>query len=170
MKLLLLGAGESGKSTFLKQMRIIHGYGFDPESLQEYKRIIYQNVVRGVRVLVDARDKLGIPWGSEDNAPLGSHVMKFETGGVLDTRLFLDYLPILRELWADQGIRTAFSRRREYQLVSVAEREGYVVFLSGRGMWYFSGGRGMWCFSAGGVCGEVVEWVGDPVGDLLDDM
>ncbi|XP_043195533.1 guanine nucleotide-binding protein subunit alpha homolog [Amphibalanus amphitrite] len=116
VKLLLLGAGESGKSTFLKQMRIIHGYGFDTESLQEYKRIIYQNVVRGVRVLVDARDKLGIPWGSEDNAPLGAHVMKFETGGMLDTRLFLDYLPILRELWADRGIRTAFSRRREYQL------------------------------------------------------
>ncbi|XP_037074390.1 guanine nucleotide-binding protein subunit alpha homolog [Pollicipes pollicipes] len=116
VKLLLLGAGESGKSTFLKQMRIIHGCGFDADSLQEYKHVVYQNVVRGVRVLVDARDKLGIPWGSEENAALGAHVMKFETSGVLDTRLFLDYLPILRELWADEGIRRAFCRRREYQL------------------------------------------------------
>lgn len=47
MKLLLLGAGESGKSTFLKQMRIIHGVNFEPELIKEYQTIIYQNVIRG---------------------------------------------------------------------------------------------------------------------------
>ena len=42
VKLLLLGAGESGKSTFLKQMKIIHGVVFEPEQIKEYRRIIYQ--------------------------------------------------------------------------------------------------------------------------------
>jgi len=47
VKLLLLGAGESGKSTFLKQMRIIHGIHFEPELVIEYQHIIYQNILRG---------------------------------------------------------------------------------------------------------------------------
>lgn len=47
MKLLLLGAGESGKSTFLKQMRIIHGIKFEPELMREYHHVIYQNIVKG---------------------------------------------------------------------------------------------------------------------------
>lgn len=48
MKLLLLGAGESGKSTFLKQMRIIHGIKFEPELIREYHHVIYQNIVKGI--------------------------------------------------------------------------------------------------------------------------
>jgi guanine nucleotide-binding protein subunit alpha-12 len=47
VKLLLLGAGESGKSTFLKQMRIIHGIKFEPELVREYQHVIYQNIIKG---------------------------------------------------------------------------------------------------------------------------
>ena len=72
VKLLLLGAGESGKSTFLKQMRIIHGYTFDPGVLDEYREVIYNNIIRGMKVLIDARDKLGIPWQIEGRLPCGS--------------------------------------------------------------------------------------------------
>lgn len=50
VKLLLLGAGESGKSTFLKQMRIIHGYRFGQEEIDEYRETIYKNIVMGMKV------------------------------------------------------------------------------------------------------------------------
>jgi predicted kinase len=51
VRVLLLGAGESGKSTFLKQMRIIHGLGFDAESVQEFQHIIYLNAIQGKLLL-----------------------------------------------------------------------------------------------------------------------
>uniref|UniRef100_A0A8C6NWD1 Uncharacterized protein n=1 Tax=Nothobranchius furzeri TaxID=105023 RepID=A0A8C6NWD1_NOTFU len=47
VKILLLGAGESGKSTFLKQMRIIHGQDFDKTAREEFRPTIYSNVIKG---------------------------------------------------------------------------------------------------------------------------
>ncbi|XP_068200945.1 guanine nucleotide-binding protein subunit alpha homolog isoform X1 [Palaemon carinicauda] len=117
VKLLLLGAGESGKSTFLKQMRIIHGYRFAHDEIEEYRQTIYKNIVMGMKVLLDARDKLRIPWGDPDREQYGHHVMKFMGSMSLDRHVFLEYSPSVKELWKDSGIRQAYSRRAEYQLM-----------------------------------------------------
>uniref|UniRef100_T1JBM3 Uncharacterized protein n=1 Tax=Strigamia maritima TaxID=126957 RepID=T1JBM3_STRMM len=116
VKILLLGAGESGKSTFLKQMKIIHGYDFDEEDISEYRTIIYQNVVKGMKVLIDARDKLGIEWQNADNQHYALYVLKFGQNMSLDTKLFLEYVNPVVQLWGDLGIKTAFERRKEFQL------------------------------------------------------
>lgn len=52
VKILLLGAGESGKSTFLKQMRIIHGQDFDQRAKEEFKATIFSNVIKGKTALI----------------------------------------------------------------------------------------------------------------------
>lgn len=46
VKILLLGAGESGKSTFLKQMRIINGQEFDKKALLDFRDTIYENILK----------------------------------------------------------------------------------------------------------------------------
>ncbi|KAF2975298.1 hypothetical protein EK904_013866 [Melospiza melodia maxima] len=80
-------------------------------------------VTAGVRVLVDAREKLHIPWGDPANQSNGDKVMAFDTRavtvvqGMVETSVFLDYLPAIRALWADSGIQHAYDRRREFQLV-----------------------------------------------------
>ncbi|XP_056309848.1 guanine nucleotide-binding protein subunit alpha-13b [Danio aesculapii] len=122
VKILLLGAGESGKSTFLKQMRIIHGQDFDQGAKEEFRGTIYSNVMKGVRVLVDAREKLHIPWGNPSNQKHGDIMMAFDTRstmvsqGMMETKFFLQYMPSIRALWADSGIQNAYDRRREFQL------------------------------------------------------
>ncbi|KAA0191141.1 GTP-binding protein alpha subunit gna protein [Fasciolopsis buskii] len=50
--ILLLGTGESGKSTFLKQMKIINGKRFSPKELELLKDIIYDNIYKGVLFLL----------------------------------------------------------------------------------------------------------------------
>lgn len=118
--MLLLGAGESGKSTFLKQMRIIHGIKFEPELIREYQHVIYQNIVRGMQVLVDAREKLGIPWGENPATEIAAErVRKFLHGSDLDAEYFEDCAPTVQILWQDRGIRRAYDRRREFQIVSL---------------------------------------------------
>ncbi|CAL4062145.1 unnamed protein product, partial [Meganyctiphanes norvegica] len=118
VKLLLLGAGESGKSTFLKQMRIIHSYGFSDRELEDFRQTIYKNVVMGMKVLLDARDKLRIPWGDPSRESYGQHIMKFMPSMSLDHHVFLDYVPSVKELWKDSGIQQAYNRRSDFQLAA----------------------------------------------------
>ncbi|TUB19708.1 Guanine nucleotide-binding protein subunit alpha-12 [Bagarius yarrelli] len=118
VKILLLGAGESGKSTFLKQMRIIHGQEFDQKALLDFRDTIFENIIKGMRVLVDARDKLKVPWQNLENEKHGMFVMSFENkaGIPVEPCTFQLYVPALQALWSDSGIQEAYGRRSEFQL------------------------------------------------------
>lgn len=75
-------------------------------------------------MLVDAREKLHIPWGDPDNSRHGDTMMAFDTrsakvtSGQLEQSVFLQYMPAIKALWEDSGIQNAYDRRREFQLVS----------------------------------------------------
>lgn len=53
-KILLLGAGESGKSTILKQIKIIHQNGFTERERLDYKPFVYNNVISSAQSIVSA--------------------------------------------------------------------------------------------------------------------
>ncbi|KAJ3077330.1 hypothetical protein HDU99_001203 [Rhizoclosmatium hyalinum] len=63
VKLLLLGTGESGKSTILKQMKLIYDTGFSPEEIQTYRSSIILNLFSCVKTLAVQMDNLKIPYG-----------------------------------------------------------------------------------------------------------
>ncbi|XP_025778951.1 caspase recruitment domain-containing protein 11 [Puma concolor] len=90
----------------------------------------------GSRVLVDARDKLGIPWQYSENEKHGMFLLAFENkaGLPVEPATFQLYVPALSALWRDSGIREAFSRRSEFQLhalfcvlreAAAVQREGW---------------------------------------------
>lgn len=57
-KILLLGTGESGKSTVLKQLRILHRNGFSQAEKQHYSQIIWLDTVHCMaKLVVEARRK-----------------------------------------------------------------------------------------------------------------
>ena len=55
-------------------MRIIHNMNYDVTSQLEFRKIIYQNIVKGMKVLVDAQTKLEIPLSDPNNRMLGDQV------------------------------------------------------------------------------------------------
>jgi energy-coupling factor transporter ATP-binding protein EcfA2 len=59
VKLLLLGAGASGKSTVAKQMHILYLNGFGESELIEYKQQVATNMVNNMRALLLGARKLG---------------------------------------------------------------------------------------------------------------
>ena len=118
VKILLLGAGETGKSTFAKQMRIIYGEDFDHEDLLEFRNVIYTNVFKAIQVLCDARRKLRIPWGDESHEEKAQRLLQWKIPHRVEQSLFTEKVELLNKLWNDKGIQDAYSRKREYQLVS----------------------------------------------------
>jgi len=114
VKLLLLGPGESGKSTVFKQMKIIQdGGGFSQDELQSYKYIVYGNCVTQMKVIVNAATKLNLPL-EEDNKKRSDRLTKVPSGGdAWSTELGED----IQQLWKDSGIQKAYSMRDKfYQL------------------------------------------------------
>ena len=53
-RILILGAGEAGKSTFIKQMKIIHaeGLGNNEEKMQQ-KPLIASNIMSAINTLIN---------------------------------------------------------------------------------------------------------------------
>jgi len=60
IKLLLLGAGESGKSTIFKQMRILYGSPKTDEDLKMYGVVVRSNIVVAIRKLCKLLRQLGL--------------------------------------------------------------------------------------------------------------
>ncbi|AGO10612.1 AaceriABR158Wp [[Ashbya] aceris (nom. inval.)] len=65
LKVLLLGSGESGKSTVLQQLKILHQNGFTQEELMDFKPFIIDNIVETGKDLLNARAKFNVPLESD---------------------------------------------------------------------------------------------------------
>ncbi|KAF7200392.1 guanine nucleotide-binding protein subunit alpha-14 [Nothobranchius furzeri] len=114
LKLLLLGTGESGKSTFIKQMRIIHGGGYTEEEQKGYAKLVFQNIYTSMQTMIRAMETLNIAFSDPQNQNNAHSVLEVEVDKVeeLDANLAV----AIGTLWKDAGIQECYDRRREYQL------------------------------------------------------
>ena len=68
VKLLLLGAGESGKSTIVKQMKIIHETGYSSEECLQYQPVVYSNTIQSLMAIIRAMGQLRIDFRDPSRA------------------------------------------------------------------------------------------------------
>ncbi|KAL3885395.1 hypothetical protein ACJMK2_025458 [Sinanodonta woodiana] len=119
LKLLLLGTGESGKSTFIKQMRIIHGSGYSDEDKRSFIKLVYQNIFMAMNAMIRAMDTLKISYKNPANEENGITIRNLDHETI--TTFDAQYVDAIKSLWADSGIMECYDRRREYQLSDSAK-------------------------------------------------
>ncbi|KAF3918596.1 hypothetical protein AA313_de0202380 [Arthrobotrys entomopaga] len=109
-KILLLGSGESGKSTIVKQMKIIHQDGYTVEELAQYRLTVYKNLVDCAKALIDAMRQFEIVPELESNKvdpdptiPLDPRVSK-----------------AVSALWDDSAVPAVLEHQSEFYIMDSA--------------------------------------------------
>lgn len=137
VKLLLLGTGESGKSTILKQMRLHHVGGYTDEERDGYREIVYANLVsfrksmsgatranpngtsqiQSMQVVIEALHDLNMPLPPtlRDKA---AYIMSIRVSAHDPCPPMLDPMvtKALASLWAEPTTKACVSKSREFQL------------------------------------------------------
>eukprot|EP01083_Nonionella_stella_P260410 887962_1 len=131
-KLLLLGAGSSGKSTLFRQLKCIHGPGFEASEFIESKNVIRSNCVLGILTLLkksqelyDSNKEKHSDFYIELNQSLINDIhfiLKFqaETFEEDDKILSRDLLQLgesINRLWKLSQIQITYSKRQYYSII-----------------------------------------------------
>ncbi|KAL4646315.1 guanine nucleotide-binding protein G(s) subunit alpha [Arapaima gigas] len=109
-RLLLLGAGESGKSTIVKQMRILHVNGFNADC--SYSS--WQTIVTAMSTVVPP-----VQLACPENQFRIQYVLNLV--GQKDFDFPPEFYEHAKSLWQDEGVRACFERSNEYQLIDCAQ-------------------------------------------------
>jgi len=121
-RLLLLGAGESGKSTLVKQMRILHVEDpFSEEERLQKRENIRTNVKDAILTVAQAMSAISPPvqLANPQSVPAFDFVTARCPSPDFDyPPEFWDHVEVL---WADPGMKTCYERSNEYQLIDSAK-------------------------------------------------
>ncbi|KAL8291250.1 hypothetical protein RQP46_002228 [Phenoliferia psychrophenolica] len=118
VKILFLGAGESGKSTIVKQMRLKFKGTYTDSERAEFKDVIYSNAVQSMQVVIDALEMLGleVPPSLDPHIKfilgLGEHPVVADDAGALDHELCVG----IKAIWAADCTKECVEMSHEYQL------------------------------------------------------
>jgi guanine nucleotide-binding protein G(o) subunit alpha len=118
-KLLLLGAGESGKTTIRRQIKLIYTDGLSEEERVESKPIVFSNTVQSLAAILKAMGQLRIPMESQNPTAVQEDArLVFTTiAQQADTKPWpRELVDAMKRLWADQGVQKCYARNNEYQL------------------------------------------------------
>ncbi|PSN36365.1 hypothetical protein C0J52_22876 [Blattella germanica] len=117
IKILLLGTGESGKTTIIKQMKILHISGFSENDRHEKVTEIRQNVHESIHDLVIHMPVLRPPVTLADKANEASASFIRNLGPAEPASYTQEYYDHVAKLWRDKGIQQCFWRSNEFQLI-----------------------------------------------------
>lgn len=114
------GSGESGKSTIVKQMKIIHQSGYTTDELALYRHTIYKNLVDCAKALIGAMRQFDIEVAEPVNRENCDYVMEYSVDPDPERALDLKVGEAIAQVWADPSIAKVLKRQNEFYLVDSA--------------------------------------------------
>ncbi|KAK4189283.1 guanine nucleotide binding protein, alpha subunit [Podospora australis] len=119
-KILLLGSGESGKSTIVKQMKIIHLKGYSPEELRNYRPTVFKNLLECAKSVANAMRQFDIDPVLDENKRHLDFLLDYS----LDTNpqtIDPQVSVAIQSLWNDPSKDSLMERQTEFYLMDSAE-------------------------------------------------
>ncbi|KAJ3215021.1 hypothetical protein HK099_006563 [Clydaea vesicula] len=119
-KVLILGAGDSGKSTLVRQIRLTNAVPFTGEEKNFFKKVIWGNILLSMKNLVIGSEFLGININSWDFLNDAILIKEY----VYDKKLMKiedEVCNALRRLWDDPNIKVCFERRNEIKNLHIQD-------------------------------------------------
>ena len=116
VKLILLGIGESGKSTIVKQMKIIHGDGYSNEELNNFKTVVHSNLLTSMTQVINATEKLNIQLRHSSNQAHAMEIVQFLSSLKPGLVIPSDVGEKMKLLWKDDGFQECLKHASEYYL------------------------------------------------------
>eukprot|EP01100_Stratorugosa_tubuloviscum_P007142 TRINITY_DN299_c0_g4_i1.p1 TRINITY_DN299_c0_g4~~TRINITY_DN299_c0_g4_i1.p1 ORF type:complete len:352 (+),score=164.80 TRINITY_DN299_c0_g4_i1:53-1108(+) len=114
VKLLLLGAGDSGKSTFAKQMKIIHLTGFNENDKLEFKNSIRLNIINYTQILLKAALKFNYQI-NHSNKEFAENVLNLNFTNAT-VQFNEEIAQKIKSILSDDAIKQSLERYSEFQL------------------------------------------------------
>ncbi|KAJ6255149.1 g protein alpha i subunit [Anaeramoeba flamelloides] len=116
-RLLLLGPGESGKSTVVKQCKFLYSNGFKKSEIIKMKKDILTNAIQAIQTLIEMKDELNLQFQNRECDEFVKEVMGH---GVLEP-ISPELATKIEKLWADSAIQQAYKVRHKFQLIQSAK-------------------------------------------------
>jgi len=126
IKILLLGTGESGKSTFYKQIRALYGEPFTKDELAVNLTNIYGNVLNTTAIMCKSyvmENK--IPWENIENKENGMEIIEIgdDVGNLVKaTELYTKEIhEKVISIWQDSAMKDALQHKQQYHIFDGSE-------------------------------------------------
>lgn len=114
-KLLILGAGDSGKSTLFRQWKNVFGRGWQLKERMAYKKVIIRNTIESMEILCSAQETLNI--SISDAAESAKEILRKNSSELI---LNNQVAEAIATLWQDQAMKKAFEERAKFQIIDSA--------------------------------------------------